>query len=82
MKAPPNLPRGEAFVSPIVLCRRICAFESGVKVVIGVIAHKGELVVRVICLVDSFQCNTIDNNRRSARTTFGNVPADLQSAGI
>ena len=31
------------FVSPIVLCRRICAFESGVKVVIGVIAHLGEL---------------------------------------
>ena len=73
MKAPPNLPRGEAFVSPIVLYRRICAFESGVKVVIGVIAHLGELVVRVKCLVDSFHNFII--------TTFGNVPADLQSAG-
>ena len=74
MKAPPDLPRGEAFVSPIVLCRRICAFESGVKVVIGVIAHFGELVVRVICIVDSYHNFII--------TTFGNVPADLRSAGI
>ena len=64
------------------MCRLICAFEAGVKVVKEVIAHKGELVVRVKCLVDSYQCNTIDNNRRSARTTFGIVPADLQSAGI
>ena len=62
------------FVSPIVLFRRICAFESGVKGVKVVIAHKGELVVRVICIVDSFH-NFIS-------TTFANVPADLQSAGI
>ena len=53
------------------LFRLICAFEAGVKVVI---AHLGELVVRVKCLVDSFHNFII--------TTFGNVPADLQSAGI
>ena len=52
----------------------ICAFEAGVKVVKEVIAHKGELVVRVKCLVDSYHNFII--------TTFGNVPADLRSAGI
>ena len=66
----------------MLLCRLICAFEAGVKGVKVVIAHLGELVVRVKCLVDSFQCNIIDNNRRSARTTLAIVPADLQSAGI
>ena len=40
------------------------------------------LTTEVKCIVDSIQCDTIDNNRRSARTTFGIVPADLQSAGI
>ena len=44
-----------------------------VKVVKEVIAHKGELVVRVICIVDSYHNFII--------TTFGNVPADLRSAG-
>ena len=28
------------------------------------------LVVKVKCFVDSIQCNTIDNNLRSARTTL------------
>ena len=56
------------------LYRRICAFKSGVKVVTGVIAYFGELVVRVICIVDSYHNFII--------TTFGNVPADLRSAGI
>ena len=56
------------YVSTTLLSfRLICAFGSGVKVKF---------------LVDSFQCNTIDNNRQSARTNFGNVPADLCSAGI
>ena len=45
-----------------------------VKVVKEVIAHLGELVVRVICIVDSYHNFII--------TTFGNVPADLRSAGI
>ena len=56
------------------LYRRICAFKSEVKGVKVVIAHKGELVVRVICIVDSYPDLII--------TTFGNVPADLRSAGI
>ena len=56
------------------LYRRICAFKSEVKGVKVVIAHKGELVVRVICIVDSYHNFII--------TTFGNVPADLRSAGI
>ena len=51
-----------------------CGFESEVKVVREVIAHLGELVVRVKCLVDSYHNFII--------TTFGNVPADLRSAGI
>ena len=68
------------YVSTTLLSfRQICAFGSGVKVVI---AYKGGLGVKVKFLVDSFQCNTIDNNRQSARTNFGNVPADLCSAGI
>ena len=68
------------YVSTTLLSfRLICAFVSGVKVVI---AYKGGLGVKVKFLVDSFQCNTIDNNRQSARTNFGNVPADLCSAGI
>ena len=58
----------------MLLCWLICAFEAGVKVVKEVIAHKGELVVRVICIVDSYHNFII--------TTFGNVPADLRSAGI
>ena len=62
--------------------RLICAFKSGVKGVKVVIAHFGELVVRVKCLVDSYQCITIDNNQHSARTTLAIVPADLRSAGI
>ena len=40
------------------------------------------LTTEVKCIVDSIQCDTIDNNRRSARTTFAIVPADLRSAGI
>ncbi len=52
---------------------RFIGLSFGVKVVTGVIAHKGELVVRVKCLVDSFHHFII--------TTFGNVPADLRSAG-
>ena len=36
------------------------------------------LVVKAKCFVDSIQCNTIDNNLRSVRTMFANVPADLQ----
>ena len=35
--------------------RLICAFKSGVKGVKVVIAHFGELVVRVKCLVDSYR---------------------------
>ncbi len=44
------------------------AFISSVSVVIVVI------VVKVICFVDSYHNFII--------TTFGNVPADLRSAGI
>ena len=70
----------------------------GVKVVIVVIAHLGELVVRVICHVDSCRKNYVGNwifrfslfTFRFSLLTFhvrkthyvAIVPADLRSAGI
>ena len=68
----------------------------GVKVVIVVIAHLGELVVRVICHVDSYRKNYVCNwifrffTFRFSLLTFhfrkthyvAIVPADLRSAGI
>ena len=68
----------------------------GVKGVKVVIAHLGELVVRVICHVYSYRKNYVCNwiFRFSLfvfhfsfftfvrRTTFAIVPADLRSAGI
>ena len=63
----------------------------GVKVVIVVIAHLGELVVRVICHVDSYRKNYVCNwifcfslfifhFRKTHYVAI--VPADLRSAGI
>ena len=68
----------------------------GVKVVIVVIAHLGELVVRVICHVDSYRKNYVCNwifrffTFHFSLFTFhfrkthyvAIVPADLRSAGI
>ena len=63
----------------------------GVKGVKVVIAHLGELVVRVICHVDSYRKNYVCNwIYRFSLLTFhfrkthyvANVPADLRSAGI
>ena len=61
----------------------------GVKVVIVVIAHLGELVVRVICHVDSYRKNYVCNwifrffTFHVRKTHYvAIVPADLRSAGI